>query len=276
MGSRCGVGYRQLVTPLLLPSGAPRPDSDAATTAAVTRTRRFTIAIVSAAGAVVGMTLGSTLGSVHSHQLGPRLFALAGATAFFVLGIVSVHSASGTIASLVTVRAGRSGATAMRVVASFVGYTIVVFVGLGLLSVPVQHLLVGGALTGVVVGIAAQQALGNVFAGLVLLLARPFTLDQRVRVRAGALGGVFEGVIRGMNLTYVCIETEDGVVNVPNSLMLSVGVGPAQETPHDAALAVVTAGAPSAVERGAASVSPRSPRSARSRRPVAHRRRPHP
>jgi small-conductance mechanosensitive channel len=36
-----------------------------------------------------------------------------------------------------------------------------------LLAVPVQHLLLGGALTGVVVGIAAQPALGNVFAGLV-------------------------------------------------------------------------------------------------------------
>jgi hypothetical protein len=39
---------------------------------------------------------------------------------------------------------------------------------LSMLSVPVGHLLLGGAIAGVVLGIAAQQSLGNVFAGLVL------------------------------------------------------------------------------------------------------------
>jgi small-conductance mechanosensitive channel len=255
MGSRPRPGYRQYVTQLLLPSGAPRPDSDSGSAVRV-HTRRFTIAIVSALGAVVDMTLSSTLGAVHGHQLDERLFAFIGAAIFFVLGVVSVHSASGTLTSLVAVRAGRSGATAIRVVVSFVGYTIVVFVGLGLLSVPVQHLLVGGALTGVIVGIAAQQALGNVFAGLVLLLARPFNLDQRVRVRSGALGGNFEGVIRGMNLVYVSIESDAGMVNVPNSIMLSVGVGPVPQSGPDAELAVVTTGAPPTAEGPSTAASP--------------------
>jgi small-conductance mechanosensitive channel len=246
------------MTHLLLRTRAPRSEIDAAADGHA-RARRFTIAILSALGAMVGLSLGSTLGSVHSHDLHSRLFAFVGAAAFFVLGTVSVHSASGTLASVVTLRAGRSGATALRVVASFVGYTVVVFVGLGLLSVPVQHLLVGGALTGVIVGIAAQQALGNVFAGLVLLLARPFGLDERVRVRAGALGGIFEGVVREMDLTYVTIETDDGIVNVPNSLMLSVGVGPSPHVDQDAELAVVHTGAPPA-QLGAAGGAPRARR----------------
>jgi small-conductance mechanosensitive channel len=247
------------MTHLLLRAGAPRANADAAADGHV-RARRFTIAIVSALGAMVGLSLGSTLGSVHGHDLHSRLVAFVGAAVFFVLGAVSVHSASGTLASLVTLRAGRSGATALRVVVSFVGYTVVIFVGLGLLSVPVQHLLVGGALTGVIVGIAAQQALGNVFAGLVLLLARPFGLDERVRVRAGALGGIFEGVVREMDLTYVTIETDDGIVNVPNSLMLSVGVGPSPEGGQDAELAVVHTGAPPAAQLGASDRAPRARR----------------
>lgn len=252
------------MTHLLLRTDAARSNVAAAAEGHV-RTRRFTIAIVSGLGAVVGLSLGSTLGSVHGHDVNSRLFAFAGAAAFFVLGAVAVHSASGTLASVVTLRAGRSGATALRVVASFVGYGVVIFVGLGLLSVPVQHLLVGGALTGVIVGIAAQQALGNVFAGLVLLLARPFGLDERVRVRAGALGGIFEGVVREMDLTYVTIETEDGIVNVPNSLMLSVGVGPSPHVDQDAELAVVRSGAPPTRAAAAGSV-PAGRRSFSSRR----------
>ena len=46
----------------------------------------------------------------------------------------------------------------------------------------------GGAITGVVVGIAAQQTLGNFFAGLVLLFARPYVPGQRVPVTSGAMG----------------------------------------------------------------------------------------
>ena len=43
-----------------------------------------------------------------------------------------------------------------------------------LFALPIGNLLVGGAVTGMVLGIAAQQSLSNVFAGLVLLFARPY------------------------------------------------------------------------------------------------------
>lgn len=112
---------------------------------------------------------------------------------------------------------------------AIVAMAAVLVVGLGLLAVPVEHLVVGGALTGVIVGIAAQQALGNVFAGIVLLLARPFTVGERIRVRAGALGGIFDGVVTSMSLVYVTIESPDGPINVPNSTLLAVGVGPAPD-----------------------------------------------
>jgi len=101
---------------------------------------------------------------------------------------------------------------------------------LALLRVDLANLLVGGAVTGVVVGIAAQQTLGNFFAGLVLLFARPFVPGQRVKVRTGALGGPFEGVILGSGLVYTTIETEEGVISLPNAGVLASAIGPASET----------------------------------------------
>lgn len=77
-----------------------------------------------------------------------------------MLSVISVQSVAGTLGSVVAGSAGRSGGVAVMVVTAFVGYVIVLFVGLGLFDVPVQHLLLGGALTGVVLGIAAQQARG--------------------------------------------------------------------------------------------------------------------
>jgi len=80
---------------------------------------------------------------------------------------------------------------------------------LTLLRVNLGNLLVGGAITGVVVGIAAQQTLGNFFAGLVLLFARPYVPGHRVKISSGAMGGPFEGVITGSGLMYTTIDTRD-------------------------------------------------------------------
>src|SRR4051794_32357370 len=58
-----------------------------------------------------------------------------------------------------------------------------------------RQVVLGGALTAVVVGLAAQGTLGNVFAGMLLLAARPFRVGDRVRLQAGGLAGQLEGVV---------------------------------------------------------------------------------
>jgi small-conductance mechanosensitive channel len=207
------------------PAESPAPRKNERTTTKAKK-ERFTTALVSGFGAVVAMSAGSTLGDVHSHVLHQKLFAYSGALAFLVLAVIAVQSTAATMTAVLRARASRSARGAIRILVAFFGYVIVFFVELGLLGVPVTHLLIGAGMAGVVLGIAAQQALGNVFAGLVLMLARPFRLDQRVRIRAGALGGIFEATIKEVSLVYVTLETDDGIVNVPNSVMLQIGVGP--------------------------------------------------
>lgn len=217
------------------------------------RKRRFTTAIVTGAGALVCLSLSSALGNIHGHTLHEKLFALVAGLAFLVLSIVAVQSVTSTISALVAARAGRSGGIAVRVVMRLVGYVVVVFVTLGVLAVPVQHLLIGGALTSVIVGIAAQQSLGNVFAGLVLLLARPFTVDEKVRVHNTSLGGPLDGVVRSVNLAYVTLDTDRGLMNIPNSTMLSTAVGPAPAE-DDVDDAIPRVGAPVPETQGSATV----------------------
>ena len=75
---------------------------------------------------------------------------------------------------------------------------IALLIALSVAGVSASGLIAGSAFTAVVLGLAAQQTLGNLFAGLVLLTARPFRVGERVRLQAGALGGVLEGVVSSL------------------------------------------------------------------------------
>ena len=79
---------------------------------------------------------------------------------------------------------------------------IVLFLALSVAGLDPRTLAVGGAFTAVVFGLAAQQTLGNLIAGMVLLSARPFRVGERVRLQAGAVGGSTEGVVSSLGLLY--------------------------------------------------------------------------
>jgi small conductance mechanosensitive channel len=90
-------------------------------------------------------------------------------------------------------------------------------------------LAVGGAFTAVIIGLAAQQTIGNLIAGMVLLSARPFRVGDRVRFQAGALAGLVEGVVSSLGLLYTTLAQGEDRTMIPNSIVLSAAVVPLRE-----------------------------------------------
>ena len=89
--------------------------------------------------------------------------------------------------------------------------------------------MAGSAFTAVIVGLAAQQTLGNLFAGMVLLSARPFRVGERVRLQAGAVAGQLEGVVSSLGLLYTTLARGEDRIMVPNNVVLSAAVLPIRE-----------------------------------------------
>ena len=109
---------------------------------------------------------------------------------------------------MLELRVGTSHSAVVSYALVLIGGVTTLVVTLVLFDVPVGQLILGGALTSVFVGIAAQQALSNVFAGMVLLLARPFRVGDAIRLRAGALaGGQIDGTVTEIGITYVRLDT---------------------------------------------------------------------
>jgi small-conductance mechanosensitive channel len=105
----------------------------------------------------------------------------------------------------------------------------VVLVALRIAGLDPGTLAVGGAITAVVFGLAAQQTLGHVIAGLVLISARPFRIGDRVRLQAGGVAGQLEGVVTAVGLLYTSFSQGEEVIMVPNSVVLSAAVVPLRE-----------------------------------------------
>jgi len=106
---------------------------------------------------------------------------------------------------------------------------LVGLVALGIAGVKPQTLAVGGAAATIVLGLAAQQTLGNIFAGVVLQSTRPFRVGERVRLTGGPIAGSVEGTVSSLGLFYTTILKGQDRMMIPNNLLLLLAVEPLRE-----------------------------------------------
>jgi small conductance mechanosensitive channel len=106
---------------------------------------------------------------------------------------------------------------------------IAVIAALRVAGLDPRTLAVGGAITAVVIGLAAQQTLGNLIAGMVLISVRAFKVGDRIRLQAGGLAGQIEGVVASLGLLYTTFARGQDSIMVPNNLVLSSAVVPLRE-----------------------------------------------
>src|SRR5215831_7489257 len=93
-------------------------------------------------------------------------------------------------------------------------------------------LLTGASVGAVVLGLAAQNTLGNLIAGFAILLYHPFKLGDEVEINTPK--GVMRGTIAQLTLGYTTLDasTEEQII-VPNSVMASaVLIRSAPGVPH--------------------------------------------
>jgi small-conductance mechanosensitive channel len=196
----------------------------------------FRRAVIFGLGALVALVFGTQIGDAPESRR-EQLIAYGCALLVLLLGIAATRSAAREVHRIAVARAGNEAGTPLRMLVQLGGYVLVVASVCDMLGVGLEHLLVGGAVTGIVVGLAAQPVLGNLFAGLVLLFARPYVPGRRIRVMSGALNGPHVGVILSAGLLYTVLDTDDGPLNIPNSQLMLSAVGPfdGEWPPPDAA-----------------------------------------
>ncbi|MGZ4278225.1 MAG: mechanosensitive ion channel domain-containing protein [Solirubrobacteraceae bacterium] len=168
----------------------------------------------------------------RSQLLGPewdtavRAFT---AIALVILGWQIARDVGRSLGPLLLRRLDTATAGTVGFLIRLVTMLVAVVVALRVAKLDPRTLALGGAFTAVVVGLAAQQTLGNLIAGTVLVSARPFRVGERVRLQGGPLAGNVEGVVSSLGLLYTILARGEDAIMVPNSVVLNVAVVPLRE-----------------------------------------------
>ena len=209
------------------PSRTPSPDS---VTWRIARSALATLIMLAAFVAAPEITaffpsMDRDRGVVLAIQWGIAIIAL-------IAGVIAIRGWLGLIFS----RLDRQAAVVLRNIGTWALYACLVLALLALLGVNLSGLLVGGAIVGVIVGAAAQSSLGNFFAGILLMLARPFEVGVTLRLRTTIAGMIeFEGTVADTNAFFTTLRTTKGeLMRLPNQLVMNsamtVGKPPLQGT----------------------------------------------
>lgn len=181
--------------------------------------------------AVAAIVLKSEFERRHGNALHTSVVRWVTVPVLLMSGIYAVGRLADGMGRSLARRSIEAAGAVVRLVATGVGYLLVLIAVFEQLGVSIAHLIIGFGLAGVVLGIAAQQSLGNIFASMVLLFARPFSVGEHIRIRSGTIG-VIDVWVLGIGLTYVTLQTEDGLLKVPNSVVLASGIGKLDTPPN--------------------------------------------
>ncbi|MGC2789514.1 MAG: mechanosensitive ion channel family protein [Thermoplasmata archaeon] len=127
---------------------------------------------------------------------------------------------------------GRHGATIRIFLNLLIGVAAILAL-FDLAGVSAESIFLGSAFAGIILGLAAQTVLSNVFAGLLLVLANPFRPGDRVSFISSSYGAFapsyphemvypsYSGTVDDVELLYTILRLDvGGIAKVPNSVVL--------------------------------------------------------
>lgn len=110
----------------------------------------------------------------------------------------------------------------LRLAGRLVGGGLLLFgtvTALGTMGVNVGALVAGLGLTGFALGFAMKDVLSNLVSGVLILVYRPFVLNNRITVSG------LEGVVTEIDLRYTRLDSGTQTYLIPNSMLITNTIG---------------------------------------------------
>src|SRR6201990_643526 len=168
----------------------------------------------------------------HRRQIAPgygEWFRVGTVIVLVIVGSAAIHWLSRSLQPRLYRRLDPATAGTAGFVFRLLATLAVIVLALRIAGVNASTLAVGGAFTAVLLGLAAQQSLGAIFAGILLQSTRPFRVGERVRLVGGAVAGSVEGTVTSLGLFYTTLSQGADRLQIPNNVLLTLAVVPLRE-----------------------------------------------
>ena len=167
---------------------------------------------------------------------------IAGAIALFVALYVIFRLLMRFFEGYLTKYAEAKDIKPVLFIATVAGYFIIGLATLSYAGVDTSSILLSGTLISVVLGLATQTVLSNVFGGIFIMFTKPFRINDRVVVNTWQYGMMlasyppkylskdeirpsFCGRIIDISTNYTLIKEDDGrITKIPNGIIVSAAV----------------------------------------------------
>jgi small-conductance mechanosensitive channel len=162
--------------------------------------------------------LNRLLGSDHQTAL-QQVGSLSGSVILAaIVALITLYAASRVRQTLNTFFRGR-GDLGLAILLGRTSYFLILFIGglivLRVFGLDATILFASLGVVGLAISLALQDVLKNVFAGIYLLIERPFQVGDTIKVRD------FIGVVETIELRTTLLRAEDAVIHVPNAILFS-------------------------------------------------------
>lgn len=142
---------------------------------------------------------------------------------WLIIGLFGIWVLGHTIQTTTTPLIGSSAAANARRIITVILIFGVIIASLSNLHIDITGYLVSLGITAVVVGLAAQSTIGNLVAGMLVLISKPFRKGDYIRINIP--GGPIEGTIDEISFLRSRLFTNDGVsISIPNTVMLTTPI----------------------------------------------------
>ncbi len=103
----------------------------------------------------------------------------------------------------------------LKVILRFILILIIALSAFSIFEQSDQFILSISSISGILIGFAATEVVGQVVSGLFLITTKPFDIEDLVKI------GKFEGIVEEINLNYTILNQFDGtIVKIPNRKLL--------------------------------------------------------
>ncbi|MCL4326239.1 MAG: mechanosensitive ion channel family protein [Candidatus Thermoplasmatota archaeon] len=153
-----------------------------------------------------------------------------------IVGYLIIRSISNALFATLIKKVDKKRLAYLKFFFNFIAYFILFMVVLYLLKVDLTNLLLGATFLGLVIGLAAQTVLGNLFAGILVVTTKPVEVGERVTISTWQYGLLaptyspkfysndfivpgYTGTIDSIGFLYITMISDDNrEIKIPNGI----------------------------------------------------------